>query len=35
MNMALKVQQAAEKNGATPQDHCDAMAPAFRIMEKT
>ena len=25
----LKVQQAAEKNGATPQDHCDSMAPAF------
>ena len=25
----LKVQQAAEKNGANPQDHCDAMAPAF------
>ena len=25
----LKVQQAAEKNGNTPQDHCDLMAPAF------
>ena len=25
----LKVQQAAEKNGANPQDHCDTMAPAF------
>mgnify|MGYP001242702252 FL=1 len=25
----LKVQQAAEKNGATPKNHCDAMAPAF------
>jgi len=25
----LKVQQAAEKNGKTPQDHCDSMAPAF------
>ena len=25
----LKVQQAAEKNGKAPQDHCDSMAPAF------
>ena len=25
----LKVQQAAEKNGKKPQDHCDSMAPAF------
>jgi len=25
----LKVQQAAEKNGSNPQDHCDAMAPSF------
>jgi len=25
----LKVQQAAEKNGKEPQDHCDSMAPAF------
>ena len=25
----LKVQQAAEKNEANPQDHCDTMAPAF------
>ena len=25
----LKVQQAAEKNGKVPQDHCDSMAPAF------
>ena len=25
----LKVQQAAEKNDAIPQDHCDTMAPAF------
>ena len=25
----LKVQQAAEKNGARSQDHCDSMAPAF------
>ncbi len=25
----LKVQQAAEKNGKSAQDHCDSMAPAF------
>ena len=25
----LKVQQAAEKNGKSPKDHCDDMAPAF------
>ena len=25
----LKVQQAAEKSGKAPQDHCDSMAPAF------
>ena len=25
----LKVQQAAEKNGKAPRDHCDSMAPAF------
>jgi len=25
----LKVQQAAEKNSKSPQDHCDAMTPAF------
>ena len=25
----LKVQQAAEKNGMAPQDHCDSMASAF------
>ena len=25
----LKVQQAAEKNGKAPLDHCDSMAPAF------
>ena len=25
----LKVQQAAEKNGKKPQDHCDSMSPAF------
>lgn len=25
----LKVQQAAEKNSKSPQDHCDGMAPAF------
>ena len=25
----LKVQQAAEKNGKSPKNHCDDMAPAF------